>query len=96
VYKLKFFNCGITAIATVQCVLEWIKVRIVNGIENSIDFLLIVVVLGTIFIFKSFVQNTGNYLSSILELSTGHRKLYANWQNAGPFLLGWWIAWSPS
>jgi choline/glycine/proline betaine transport protein len=35
------------------------------------SFLLIVVVLDQHLYFKSFVQNTGNYLSSILELSTG-------------------------
>jgi choline/glycine/proline betaine transport protein len=44
--------------------------------ENSIDFFMVVG--PTIFIFKSFVQNTGNYLSSILELSTGQSYTGAN------------------
>jgi choline/glycine/proline betaine transport protein len=49
----------------------------------------------TIFIFQSFVQNTGNYISGFascnLDSYTG-----SNWQNAWTvFYWGWWIAWSP-
>lgn len=92
---------GITAIATVSVVLGVDKgVRILSewNMRIALTFLLIVVVLGpTIFIFKSFVQNTGNYLSSILELSTWTESYTgANWQNAWTvFYWGWWIAWSP-
>ncbi|SDW31341.1 BCCT family transporter [Flavobacterium degerlachei] len=92
---------GITAIATVSVVLGVDKgVRILSewNMRIALTFLLIVVILGpTIFIFKSFVQNTGNYLSSILELSTWTESYTgANWQNAWTvFYWGWWIAWSP-
>lgn len=92
---------GITAVATVSVVLGVDKgVRILSewNMRIALTFLLIVVVLGpTIFIFKSFVQNTGNYLSSILELSTWTESYTgANWQNAWTvFYWGWWIAWSP-
>lgn len=58
----------------------------------------LVLILGpTIFIFQSFVQNTGNYLYSILELSTWTESYTGtSWQNAWTvFYWGWWIAWSP-
>jgi choline/glycine/proline betaine transport protein len=64
----------------------------------AVIFLGIVVVLGpTIFIFKSFVQNTGSYFSSILEIGTWTESYTgSNWQNAWTvFYWGWWIAWSP-
>jgi choline/glycine/proline betaine transport protein len=56
------------------------------------------VVLGpTIFIFQSFVQNTGNYFYSFLEISSWTESYTGNdWQNAWTvFYWGWWIAWSP-
>jgi choline/glycine/proline betaine transport protein len=61
-------------------------------------FLLIVVILGpTIFIFQSFVQNTGNYISGFLQVATWTESYTgSNWQNAWTvFYWGWWIAWSP-
>jgi hypothetical protein len=47
-------------------------------------FLLIVVILGpTIFIFQSFVQNTGNYISGFLQVATWTESYTgSNWQNA--------------
>ena len=92
---------GITLIATISVVLGVDKgVRVLSewNMRIAVVFLLIVLILGpTIFIFKSFVQNTGNYLSSILEISTWTESYTGtNWQNAWTtFYWGWWIAWSP-
>jgi choline/glycine/proline betaine transport protein len=64
----------------------------------AVILLLLVVVLGpTIFIFQSFVQNTGNYFYSFLQISTWTESYTGNdWQNAWTvFYWGWWIAWSP-
>jgi choline/glycine/proline betaine transport protein len=92
---------GITAIATISVVLGVDKgVRVLSewNMRIAVIFLGIVVVLGpTIFIFKSFVQNTGSYFSSILEIGTWTESYTgSNWQNAWTvFYWGWWIAWSP-
>ena len=92
---------GITLIATISVVLGVDKgVRVLSewNMRIAVLFLLIVLVLGpTIFIFKSFVQNTGNYLSGFLEVATWTESYTgSNWQNAWTvFYWGWWIAWSP-
>jgi choline/glycine/proline betaine transport protein len=92
---------GITAIATISVVLGVDKgVRVLSewNMRIAVLFLGIVVILGpTIFIFKSFVQNTGSYLTSIVEIGTWTESYTgSNWQNAWTvFYWGWWIAWSP-
>ncbi len=92
---------GITLIATGSVVLGVDKgVRFLSEWNMRIAVLLLglVLILGpTIFIFQSFVQNTGNYLYSILELSTWTESYTGtSWQNAWTvFYWGWWIAWSP-
>jgi len=92
---------GITLVATISVVLRVdIGVRVLSewNMRIAVIFLLIVVILGpTIFIFKSFVQNTGNYFSGFLEAATWTESFTgSNWQNAWTvFYWGWWIAWSP-
>jgi choline/glycine/proline betaine transport protein len=92
---------GITLIATISVVLGVDKgVRVLSewNMRVAVLFLVIVVLLGpTIFIFESFIQNTGNYLSSFLEVATWTESYTGgNWQNAWTiFYWGWWIAWSP-
>lgn len=92
---------GITLVATVSVVLGVDKgVRVLSewNMRIAVLFLLVVLILGpTIFIFKSFVQNTGNYLSSFLEMATWTESYTgSDWQNAWTvFYWGWWIAWSP-
>ncbi|NJW53751.1 BCCT family transporter [Salinimicrobium oceani] len=91
----------ITAIATISVVLgvdKGVKFLSEWNMRVAVILLLLVVVLGpTIFIFQSFVQNTGNYLYSFLEISTWTESYTSkNWQNAWTvFYWGWWIAWSP-
>lgn len=92
---------GITAIATVSVVLgvdKGVKFLSEWNMRIAIVLLLLVVILGpTIFIFQSFVQNTGSYLYSFLEISSWTESYTGeNWQNAWTvFYWGWWIAWSP-
>ncbi|MEX0811934.1 MAG: BCCT family transporter [Chitinophagales bacterium] len=92
---------GITLIATASVVLgvdKGVKFLSEWNMRIAILLLLLVVVMGpSIFIFKTFIQNTGSYLSSLLEIATWSES-YTNtsWQNSWTvFYWGWWIAWSP-
>lgn len=91
----------ITLIATIS---------VVSGVDKGVKFLsewnmriavlllLIAVILGpTIFIFRSFVENTGSYIGNFLNLSTWIETYTGtNWQNSWTvFYWGWWIGWSP-
>jgi choline/glycine/proline betaine transport protein len=51
----------------------------------------------TLFILKGFVQDTGAYLSDLLELGTWTETYtQSHWQDGWTvFYWGWWIAWSP-
>ncbi|MGY5847974.1 BCCT family transporter [Salegentibacter sp. HM20] len=96
-----FLIAGITLIATISVVLgvdKGVKVLSEWNMRIAVLLLLLVLVLGpTIFIFKSFVQNTGNYFYSFLEISTWTETYTGrDWQNSWTvFYWGWWIAWSP-
>lgn len=61
--------------------------------------LLFVIVIGpTIFIFKSFFSNIGDYLNRFFELSLSTNAYHENsdWQASWTiFYWAWWIAWSP-
>lgn len=91
----------ITLIATTSVVLgvdKGVKFLSEWNMRIAVLMLLLVVILGpTIFIFQSFVQNTGSYLYSFLEISTWTESYTGNnWQNGWTvFYWGWWIAWSP-
>ncbi|SDS27670.1 choline/glycine/proline betaine transport protein [Gillisia sp. Hel1_33_143] len=92
---------GITLIATVSVVLgvdKGVKFLSEWNMRVAVLFLLLVVVLGpTIFIFKSFIQNTGSYFSSFLNIASWTESYTGtSWQNNWTvFYWGWWIAWSP-
>ncbi|MBK0370138.1 BCCT family transporter [Flavobacterium agrisoli] len=75
-------------------------VKILSSANMFIAFglMLLVLFLGpTLFIFKSFIQNTGDYLASFIEISTWNDAFQdKGWQNAWTiFYWAWWIAWSP-
>lgn len=56
------------------------------------------VVLGpTLFIFDSFIENIGNYITAIVPLSTwGEAYSNTDWQSAWTiFYWAWWVSWSP-
>lgn len=92
---------GITLIATISVVLGVDKgVKFLSEWNMRVAVLLlgIAVVLGpTVFIFRSFVENTGSYLYSFLEISTWSETFTSSsWQNDWTvFYWGWWIGWSP-
>ncbi|TRO65476.1 BCCT family transporter [Christiangramia sabulilitoris] len=92
---------GVTLIATTSVVLgvdKGVKVLSEWNMRIAIVLLLLALILGpTIFIFRSFVENTGSYLFNFLEISTWS-ETYSNgtWQNDWTvFYWGWWIGWSP-
>ena len=61
-------------------------------------FMLMIFILGpTLFLLKSYVQNTGSYLANFIDISTWNDSYAASgWQNAWTiFYWAWWIAWSP-
>ena len=92
---------GITLIATTSVVLgvdKGVKILSEWNMRIALVLLGLALVLGpTIFIFRSFVQNTGSYLFNFLEISTWSETYTGgSWQNAWTvFYWGWWIGWSP-
>ena len=93
---------AITAVATAS---------VVSGLKRGIRrlselnllvaiILLLFVLLGgpTLFLLKSFVQNSGHYLQNLVSLGswTGTYQADSEWQaNWTLFYWTWWIAWSP-
>ena len=64
-------------------------------------FLVLIVALGpTLFIFRDFVQNIGNYLAGIVPMSFNTSALTGqdgiDWQSSWTtFYWGWWMSWAP-
>lgn len=96
---------GITAIATLSVALGLdVGIRRISELNIILAVFLLVFVLvagPTIFLLQTFVQNTGAYLSGLLNLTFN---LYAyepglesaEWIGGWTiFYWGWWIAWSP-
>ncbi|APS40463.1 BCCT family transporter [Salegentibacter sp. T436] len=92
---------GITLIATISVVLGVDKgVKFLSEWNMRVALLLLglALVLGpTVFIFRSFVENTGSYLFNFIEISTWSETFTnSSWQNDWTvFYWGWWIGWSP-
>jgi len=92
---------GITAIATISVVLGLDKgVRVLSefNVRTAAIFLLFMVVVGpTVFIFDSFVQNIGHYITNIPSYSFWTESYQgSDWQNSWTvFYWAWWISWSP-
>ncbi len=92
---------GITAIATISVVLGLDKgVRVLSefNVRTAAIFLLFMLVVGpTVFIFDSFVQNIGHYLTNIPSYSFWTESYQGtDWQNSWTvFYWAWWISWSP-
>lgn len=95
----------ITAFATTSVVLGLDGgIRRISEINLGLAVLLLVFVLAvgpTVFLLQSFIQNTGAYLSDVVDrtfnmyaynLSDGPSSWLGGWTL---FYWGWWIAWSP-
>lgn len=92
---------GITLIATLSVVAgveKGVKVLSEWNIRIAATLLIFILIVGpTIFIFRSTIQNIGNYLSSIVEVATW-TEAYRDkgWQGDWTvFYWAWWISWSP-
>lgn len=92
-----------TALATLSVVSGLDKgIRILSELNLGLAFLLLVLVLilgPTVLLLKSFVENTGGYLSEIVSKTFN---LYAyepksnDWLGGWTLLYwGWWLSWSP-
>ncbi|PRX48868.1 BCCT family transporter [Salegentibacter salegens] len=92
---------GITLIATISVVLgvdKGVKFLSEWNMRVALVLLGLAIVLGpTVFIFRSFVENTGSYLFNFIEISTWSETFTnSSWQNDWTvFYWGWWIGWSP-
>ncbi|WP_289022962.1 BCCT family transporter [uncultured Salegentibacter sp.] len=92
---------GITLVATVSVVLgvdKGVKFLSEWNMRVALILLGLALILGpTIFIFRSFVENTGSYLYNFIEISTWSETFTnTSWQNDSTvFYWGWWIGWSP-
>lgn len=92
---------GITGIATISVVLgvdKGVKILSEWNVRIAVVLLLLVVILGpTLFIFESYLENLGNYFSSVVEIAFWNESFTGgNWQSSWTlFYWGWWIAWSP-
>ena len=92
---------GITMIATVSVVLGLDKgVRVLSefNVRVAAIFLIFMIFVGpTIYIFDSFVQNVGHYITNIPNYSFWTESYQGtDWQNSWTvFYWAWWISWSP-
>ncbi|MGN8157531.1 BCCT family transporter [Salinisphaera sp. RV14] len=97
--------CIITAMATTSVVFGLdAGIRRVSELNLwlAAALLLFVIVLGpTLYIFQSFTQNVGNYVSSLVDM-TFNSYVYTGGKDTRSFMSGWtlfywswWISWSP-
>jgi choline/glycine/proline betaine transport protein len=75
-------------------------VKILSNVNMILAFalMLLVFIAGpTIYLLKSFIQNTGSYISNFVQISTWNDSFrQTGWQNSWTvFYWAWWIAWSP-
>lgn len=92
---------AVTAVATLSVVSGLDKgVKILSNVNMILAFalmLLIFIAGPTIYLLKSFIQNTGSYISNFVQISTWNDSFrQTGWQNSWTvFYWAWWIAWSP-
>jgi len=92
---------GITLMATASVILgidAGVRVLSEWNVRIAVAFLLFMIAVGpTIYIFDSFLQNTGEYLTSLPKLAFwGETYKGTSWQNSWTvFYWAWWISWSP-
>lgn len=68
------------------------------NIGLTLIILIFMVVLGpTLFIFNSYIENIGNYVTALVSLGTwGESYSNTDWQGAWTiFYWAWWVSWSP-
>jgi len=91
----------VTSIATISVVSgldKGVKLLSQGNMIMALALMLLVFAFGpSIFLLKSFIQNTGSYLANFIEISTWNDSYReSGWQNSWTiFYWAWWIAWSP-
>lgn len=91
----------VTSIATLSVVSGLDKgVKILSNLNMllALALMLLVFIAGpTVYLLKSFIQNTGSYISNFVQISTWNDSYrQTGWQNHWTvFYWAWWIAWSP-
>lgn len=92
---------GITLAATTSVVLgldKGVRFLSVINMRLALLFLLGLLFIGpTSYILDGFIENTGNYLNSLVKLGTWTESYSSgNWQHSWTvFYWAWWISWSP-
>lgn len=95
---LIIITCGLATISVASGLDKGIRILSETNLVLAAVLLLFVLIVGpTVFLFQTFVQNTGAYLSDIVNKTFN---LYAyeptDWIGGWTlFYWGWWIAWSP-
>jgi len=95
---LIIITCGLATISVASGLDKGIRILSETNLVLAAVLLLFVLVVGpTVFLLQTFVQNTGAYLSDIVNKTFN---LYAyeptDWIGGWTlFYWGWWIAWSP-
>jgi choline/glycine/proline betaine transport protein len=95
---LVIVTCGLATLSVASGLDKGIRILSETNLVLAAVLLLFVLVVGpTVFLFQTFVQNTGAYLSDIVNKTFN---LYAyeptDWIGGWTlFYWGWWIAWSP-
>jgi choline/glycine/proline betaine transport protein len=95
---LIIITCGLATLSVASGLDKGIRILSEVNMVLAVILLLFVLVMGpTVFLFQTFVQNTGAYLSDIVGKTFN---LYAyeptDWLGGWTlFYWGWWIAWSP-
>ncbi len=75
-----------------------VKILSVLNVRVALLIFILVLILGpTTFIFRSYIQNIGSYLTHFVEMSTWTEALReTEWQKTRTIMYwGWWISWSP-
>lgn len=91
----------ITALASMSVMMGLDKgIKRLSDVNIGLTVILLafMVILGpTIFIFDSFLENIGNYLTALIPLSTwGEAYSGTDWQSSWTiFYWAWWVSWSP-
>ena len=89
---------SIATISVVSGLDKGVKLLSQGNMIMALALMLLVFTFGpSIFLLKSFIQNTGSYLANFIEISTWNDSYReSGWQNSWTiFYWAWWIAWSP-
>ena len=75
--------------------IKWLSVF--NVSVGGLLLLFVIIAGPTVFIFQSFIENTGHFLQNFINISFWNQAyVESNWQSSWTvFYWSWWIAWSP-